>query len=185
MTKIAEYKQIDTKKESYTVTIPAEYDDEGNVIAEAREGTRTREIPVMGMVYRDATPEELTAAKIMEQESKLQPTTAEINDEDKLRLLLDSLPVETPADVIAGDNGTELPPKVGYKWQPLYNGSAFGWELVPDPDAVGTADNPVIWVAGVRLIPNAYYLHDDVRYVYTGEIGRAGETWDETTMEEF
>ena len=56
--RIAEYKQIDTKTEEYTVTVPPEYDKEGNVITEEREEIRTREVPVMGMVYRDMTPEE-------------------------------------------------------------------------------------------------------------------------------
>ena len=57
--RIAEYKQIDTRTESYTETIPAEYDDVGNLISEEHEEIRTREVPVMGMVYRDMTPEEV------------------------------------------------------------------------------------------------------------------------------
>ena len=61
--KIAEYKQIDTKTEEYTVTIPAEYDNEGKLITEEHEETRTREIPVMGKVYRDMTPEEIVEAE--------------------------------------------------------------------------------------------------------------------------
>ena len=61
--RIAEYKQTGTRTEEYTVTIPAEYDDEGNIISEEHEETRTREIPVMGIVYRD-----MTAAEIAEVE---------------------------------------------------------------------------------------------------------------------
>ena len=61
--RIAEYKQIDTKTEEYTVTIPAEYDNEGKLITEEHEETRTREIPVMGKVYRDMTPEEIVEAE--------------------------------------------------------------------------------------------------------------------------
>ena len=57
--RIAEYKQTGTCTEEYTVTIPAEYDEEGNLISEEHEEIRTREIPVMGMVYRDMTPEEI------------------------------------------------------------------------------------------------------------------------------
>lgn len=57
--KVAEYKQTGTCIESYTVTVPAEYDEEGNLISEEHEETRTREVPVMGMVYRDMTPEEI------------------------------------------------------------------------------------------------------------------------------
>ena len=59
VSKIAEYKQINTRTESYTVTVPAEYDEDGNLISEEHEETRTREVPVMGMVYRDMTPEEI------------------------------------------------------------------------------------------------------------------------------
>lgn len=58
--------------------------------------------------------------------------------------------------------------------------------LYPTPDAIGTADNPIIWVAGVRLIPNAYYLYQNERYVYMGAEERyAGDTWDGADMEEF
>ena len=35
MSKVAEYKQINTRTEPYTVNIPAEYDDEGNRISHA------------------------------------------------------------------------------------------------------------------------------------------------------
>lgn len=61
--KIAEYKQTGTRIEEYTVTIPAEYDNEGKLISEEHEETRTREVPVMGMVYRDMTPEEIVEAE--------------------------------------------------------------------------------------------------------------------------
>lgn len=61
--RITEYKQVDTKTEEYTVTILAEYDNEGKLITEEHEETRTREIPVMGKVYRDMTPEEIAEAK--------------------------------------------------------------------------------------------------------------------------
>lgn len=57
--KIAEYKQTGTRTESYTVTIPPEYDEEGNLISDEHEETRTREVPVMGMVYREMTAEEI------------------------------------------------------------------------------------------------------------------------------
>ena len=36
----------------------AEYDDDGNIIAEAWDEIVEVQVPVIGMVYRDATPEE-------------------------------------------------------------------------------------------------------------------------------
>ena len=75
VSKIAEYKQINTRTESYTVTVPAEYDEEGNLISEEHEETRTREAPVMGMVYRDMTPEEIAELeKIQTELPEEQPT---------------------------------------------------------------------------------------------------------------
>ena len=57
--RIAEYKQTGTRTEEYTVTVPAEYDNEDKLITDEHEETRTREVPVMGMVYRDMTAEEI------------------------------------------------------------------------------------------------------------------------------
>lgn len=73
--KIAEYKQTGTRTEFYTVTIPAEYDNEGKLITEEHKEIRTREVPVMGMVYRDMTPEEITELeKIQTELPEEQPT---------------------------------------------------------------------------------------------------------------
>lgn len=73
--RIVEYKQIRTKTEEYTVTVPAEYDDEGKLISEEHKETRTREVPVMGMVYRDMTPEEIAELeKIQTELPEEQPT---------------------------------------------------------------------------------------------------------------
>ena len=47
--RIAEYKKTGTKTEEYKVTVPAEYDEENNLISEEHEEIRTREVPVMGM----------------------------------------------------------------------------------------------------------------------------------------
>lgn len=73
--KVSEYKQTGTRTESYTVTVPPEYDEEGNLISEEHEETRTREAPVMGMVYRDMTPEEIAELeKIQTELPEEQPT---------------------------------------------------------------------------------------------------------------
>lgn len=73
--RIAEYKQIDTRTESYTVTIPAEYDEEGKLITEEHEETRTREVPVMGMVYRDMTAEEIAEMEKIQAEMPTEEPT--------------------------------------------------------------------------------------------------------------
>lgn len=80
--RIAEYKTINVETVTETIIIPAEYDDEGNIITEEHEETITKEVPVMGMVYRDASPEEeaqyaAEQAEIARQEAMREPTPEE------------------------------------------------------------------------------------------------------------
>lgn len=37
----------------------------------------------------------------------------------------------------------------------------------------GTAEDPFVWAVGIELIPNAYYTHEGVRYVWMGKAGTA------------
>ena len=61
--RIAEYKKISTRTEQRVVHHDAEYDEDHNIIAEAWNETVEVQVPVMGMVYRDATPDEITEMK--------------------------------------------------------------------------------------------------------------------------
>ena len=95
--RIVEYKQIRTKTEEYTVTVPSECDNEGKLITDEHEETRTREVPVMGMVYRDMTPEEIAELeKIQAEMPEPQPTAEERLD--KVEKRTDTL--ETTSDDI-------------------------------------------------------------------------------------
>lgn len=106
--KIAEYKQTGTRTESYTVTVPPEYDEEGNLISEEHEETRTRKVPIMGMVYRDMTAEEIAEMeKIQTEMPEPQPTAEERLDKveqctDTLESATDDL-VLMMADLIGGE----------------------------------------------------------------------------------
>ena len=73
--RIAEYKQTGTRTEEYTVTVPPEYDNEGKLITEEHEETRTREVPVMGMVYRDMTAEEIAEMEKIQAEMPTEKPT--------------------------------------------------------------------------------------------------------------
>lgn len=72
--RIAEYKQIDERIE--IIHHEATYDEEGNILTEAYD--EENHIPVMGMVYRDMTPEEI--AELPQEE----PTQEEPTQEDKI-----------------------------------------------------------------------------------------------------
>lgn len=67
--KINELVKTVEKTEEHKITIPAEYDEEGNIIVEEHEEVRTRTIPVMGIVYRNMTEEEI--AEIQKQQEEL------------------------------------------------------------------------------------------------------------------
>lgn len=55
-----EYKQVSTRTEHRVIHHEAEYDEDGNITSEAWDETVDVEVPVMGMVYRYATPEEIS-----------------------------------------------------------------------------------------------------------------------------
>lgn len=82
--RIAEYKQISTETITNNVIVD-DYDENGEIIGQHEE-TVTKEIPVMGLVYRDATPEEeAEAAKAAEEAARIEanrePTTQEQIDD--------------------------------------------------------------------------------------------------------
>ena len=106
--KIAEYKQTGTRTESYTVTVPPEYDEEGNLISEEHEENRNREVPIMGMVYRGMTAEEIAEMeKIQTEMPEPQPTAEERLD--KVEQRTDTIEGATDdivlmlADIIGGE----------------------------------------------------------------------------------
>lgn len=109
MNRTGEYKQTGTRTEEYKVIVPTEYDEEGNIISEEHEETRTREVPVMGMVYRDMTPEEIAEVeKLQADMPEPQPTADERLDKveqrtDTLEGATDDL-VLMMADLIGGEN---------------------------------------------------------------------------------
>lgn len=167
--RIAEYKQTGSHKEWHTVIVPEIVDEMGNVITEAHEEQHEVEVPDYSFVYRDATNDEMAEAQAAELERISAP--AVLTDEDKMRLVLNSIPVVPPAEAAQGrsmDGGIVLPVKVGYRWEPRYDGSAIVYESVPDPNAIGTESNPIIYREGVPLIDNAFYMFGDVRKVYMG-----------------
>ena len=97
-------------------------------------------ICINGLV-RDMPPDEVTAYQEAAIATQHQIQTTGL--EDKMRVYIESIPTAyTPTDK----------PKIGFKWKLIYRGIAgFAWELVPDPDAVGTVAKPFEWFAGIRV----------------------------------
>ena len=96
-----EDKQVSTRTEHRVIHHEAEYDDDGNITAEAWDETVEVQVPVMGMVYRDATAEEI--AEFERQQAEMpepEPTPEERlntleNTTDDIVLML--------ADIIGGE----------------------------------------------------------------------------------
>ena len=97
----------------------------------------------------DMTPDEVTAYQEAAITTQQQIQTSGFGD--KLRAYIESIPtVHTPT----------VPPKIGFKWKLIYRGIAgFAWELVPDPDAVGTVAKPFEWFAGIRVAAGYHYTN--------------------------
>ena len=105
-------------------------------------------ICINGLV-RDMTPDEVTAYQEAAITTQRQIQAAGL--EDKMRVYIESIPTaDTPT----------VPPKVGFKWKLIYRGiTGFAWELVPDPDAVGTVAKPFEWFAGIRVAMGYHYTN--------------------------
>lgn len=129
-------------------------------------------------IYENGTIREMTAEEIaaiqdaqLEMERNIEPLT----DSDKLALMLAEIP-EEPVPTVA--------PKVGYKWQPIYSSSAgFAWELVEDPDALGTLANPLCWVDG-HEVRAGYHYTDGIKLYVALKDGEPSGMSDETYFAE-
>ena len=106
-------------------------------------------------VIREMTAEEIAAMQesTMAAESIIEPLT----NEKKLELMLATIP-EEPMPTVE--------PKVGYRWQPMYTpSSGFAWELVEDPNALGTMKNPLYWLPGKAVKMGYHYTGGTTIYV--------------------
>lgn len=111
-------------------------------------------------ICEDGVIREMTAAEIAEmQEMEMEAELAiePLTDAKKLELLLATIP-EAPMPTAE--------PKVGYRWQPMYTSSAgFAWELVEDPNALGTIKNPLYWLPGKAVKMGYHYTEGVTTYV--------------------
>ncbi len=128
---IAEYKRIDTKTATNTIMVD-DYDPETGEVIGQHEETVTKEIPVMGMVYRDSTPEEIAESERMARSMPMPEPTIE----DKVNALMQYM----------GLRG---------RW----NGSVF--EVVKSEMGSGDYTNPIRWTPGIFVEVGKWYYTDD------------------------
>ena len=122
---------------------------------------------------RDMTAEEVAA--MQDEQLKMERITEPLTDSEKIALMLAAIP-EEPVLTMA--------PKVGYKWRAIYSSSAgFAWELVEDPDALGTLKNPLRWAEG-HEVKAGYHYTDGTRLYVALEDGVPTGVEDETYFSE-
>lgn len=62
--------------------------------------------------------------------------------------------------------------KLGYDWRNIYVNKILVRQVyIEQAVKAGTADNPIVWKAGMSLIQNAYYTHGGEIKVWMGEAG--------------
>ena len=113
---------------------------------------------------------------IEQQQAAIKPNGTSISKEKKLELLLNAIPTAAyPTESL----------KVGYKWSPMYNSEAgFGWEMVADPDALGTQERPLYWKEGIEVKAGYYYKDESERLMLAVEDGVPDYFGQYTFMEE-
>ena len=117
-------------------------------------------------IYRDMTPEEIAEM----QQNQPETASESLTNDKKLELMLAAIPEEPMPD---------SEPKLGYKWQPIYTpSSGFAWELVEDPTALGTQNNPRYWVIVLAVRLGHYYTTDGVTLKMAVNEG-VPESWDD------
>ena len=118
-------------------------------------------------VVRDATPEEEAA---MQEAAMAESQPEVLTAGKKIELLLASIPTEATPTVA---------PKVGYKWVPVYSPAGYAWEMVEDPNALGTMSNPLYWLPGKAVMMGYHYTDGSKTYVALADGVPSG--WDDST----
>ena len=69
--------------------------------------------------------------------------------------------------------------KLGFDWRNIYvNKILVRREYIEQAVKAGTADNPIVWKAGMSLIQNAYYANNGETKVWMGAAGATAKWTD-------
>lgn len=86
---------------------------------------------------------------------------------DRIKDFTTALDIVDECGIIIEEKPSEMPSRAGYKWKPIQTtaGGSITWIEEEDPNAEGTADNPIQFTAGMTIHPNYYYTDGTTRYV--------------------
>jgi hypothetical protein len=69
--------------------------------------------------------------------------------------------------------------KLGYDWRNIYVNKILVRQVYIEQEVkAGTADNPIVWKAGMSLIQNAYYAYNGEIKVWMGAAGATAKWTD-------
>ena len=69
--------------------------------------------------------------------------------------------------------------KLGYDWRNIYVNKILVRQVyIEQAVKAGTAENPIVWKAGMSLIQNAYYTNNGEAKVWMGEAGATAKWTD-------
>lgn len=109
---------------------------------------------IMEMTIAEIAEMELASYEEQKREREAEPA---LTFEEKMELFVKSIPTQA---------SPTMKPKVGYKWQAIYSGEAgFAWELVADPNAIGTMTHPLHWVEEMAVESGLHYTIGGKTYV--------------------
>ncbi len=96
----------------------------------------------------------------------LAPSEMEIKQQ-----FMDSLTVTIP------EKG--LPYMRGFSWELVLVDNDIRYKLVPNPNGLGTKNNPILFADYVKLLKNVYYFYQGVIYQYVGGRTDNAIDWDD------
>lgn len=144
------------------------------MIIEGPDGVQELENMELVQIQRYGKEYWFVLRQLSDQEIKEHQTEESLKAANRRVAVLEAmLPPETSERVNAFISAIEtpekpdLPDKPGFKWALKYTwgDSGFTWEMVEDPDAQGTRDNPIQWTPDMTVRTNYWYSHEGQLYV--------------------
>lgn len=154
--RIAEYKQIDTEIVENVILVD-DVDENGEVTGQHEEVV-TKEIPVMGMVYRDMTEEEEAEHERLQAEMpEPEPTL-----EEKYQQLEEKI--------------NEI---LGFQNLILQQIDAYQFEVLKNETETGDFTDPIKWSEGVEVEEGKFYYEDDKELPHEAIAGGTPASFDD------
>lgn len=106
----------------------------------------------------------------------------------QLTTLQSKMAIVAAVGITIEEEPLKLPSRPGYKWIPKQMKAAgpIVWvESEYDSTLPGTKETPIEFVEGITVLPNYYYIFNDVRKLWAGNESTYSPSWDDENFVEF